>query len=112
QTIRLHPDAVRAWGLKTTEVQKAPPPAPLRLRGALLLDTDYLARVRSRFGGEVVDIGDAGGASLLDRSADSGPIVLGARVRADQLLAVVWSKDLGEKKSELADALSRLRFDE
>src|SRR5262249_50488435 len=27
------------------------------------------------------------------------------------LLAVVWSKDLGEKKSELVDALSKLRLD-
>lgn len=113
-TIRLQPGAVRAAGLKTTEVQKAPPPAPLLLRGALLLDTDYLARVRSRFSGEVAEIGDpeGTGTGLRDRSADSGPIVLGARVRAGQLLAVVWSKDLGEKKSELADALSRLRLDE
>jgi cobalt-zinc-cadmium efflux system membrane fusion protein len=113
-TMRLHPDDVRALGLKTIEVQQAPPPAPLRFRGALLLDTDYLARVRSRFSGEVVEVGNPEGTAtgLPDHSADSGPIVVGARVRANQLLAVVLSKDLGEKKSELADALSRLRLDE
>jgi cobalt-zinc-cadmium efflux system membrane fusion protein len=33
----------------------------------------------------------------------------GDRVKEGQLLAVVWSKDLGEKKSELVDALSQLR---
>ena len=32
--------------------------------------------------------------------------------REGQLLAVVWSKDLGEKKSELVDAVSKLRADE
>ena len=39
-------------------------------------------------------------------------VQLGDRVVQDQLLAVVWSKDLGEKKSELVDALSQLRLDQ
>src|SRR6202030_814787 len=34
------------------------------------------------------------------------------RVEKDQLLAVVWSKDLGEKKSELVDAILHRRLDE
>src|SRR5262249_52738913 len=36
---------------------------------------------------------------------------LGDRVRKGQLLAVVWSKEFGEKKSQLIDALSQLRLD-
>src|SRR5262249_23921982 len=36
----------------------------------------------------------------------------GAHVRKDQLLAVVWSKELGEKKSELVDALTQLALDQ
>src|SRR5262249_27058262 len=40
------------------------------------------------------------------------PLRVGDRIRKGQLLAIVWSKDLGEKKSELVDALSRLRADE
>jgi cobalt-zinc-cadmium efflux system membrane fusion protein len=36
---------------------------------------------------------------------------VGDRVKKGDLLAVVWSKDLGEKKSELVDALSKLRAD-
>ena len=37
---------------------------------------------------------------------------VGDRVSKDQLLAVVWSRELGEKKSELVDGLSQLRVDE
>ncbi len=33
-------------------------------------------------------------------------------MEAGQLLAVIWSKDLGEKKSEMIDALSRLALDQ
>src|SRR6202043_2092231 len=37
---------------------------------------------------------------------------LGDKVTEGQLLAVVWCKDLGEKKSELVDAVSRLHLDQ
>src|SRR5262249_41733426 len=40
------------------------------------------------------------------------PITTGDKVSEGQLLAVVWSKDLGEKKSELVDALSQLKLDQ
>src|SRR5205085_6700849 len=100
-TVRLPPEAVGRLGLTTCEVRAAPPPPPLQLPGTLLLDANHLARVRSRFAGEVVEVGPPGGA-----------VRLGGKVKKEQLLAVVWSKDLGEKKSELADALSRLRLDE
>src|SRR5262249_17887412 len=40
------------------------------------------------------------------------PLRFGDGVRKGQLLAVVWSKDLGEKKSELVDAVSRLKLDQ
>ena len=35
----------------------------------------------------------------------------GDKVHKNQVLAVVWSKDVGEKKSELIDALSKLAID-
>jgi cobalt-zinc-cadmium efflux system membrane fusion protein len=40
------------------------------------------------------------------------PIAFGRPVRRGQMLAVIWSQDLGEKKSELIDALSQQRVDE
>ncbi|MFO1021784.1 MAG: efflux RND transporter periplasmic adaptor subunit [Planctomycetales bacterium] len=39
------------------------------------------------------------------------PLRYGDAVKKDQLLAVVWSKEIGEKKSELVDAISKLRLD-
>src|SRR5207237_6482748 len=40
------------------------------------------------------------------------PLRFGDKVEKEQILAVVWSKDLGEKKSELVAGLSQLRLDE
>src|SRR5439155_25050206 len=60
-----------------------------------------LFRVHTRFAGEVVELG----------SIKGKPVRHGDKVEKDQLLAVIWSKDLGEKKSELVDALSKLRID-
>ena len=39
-------------------------------------------------------------------------IGFGRHVYQGQVLAVIWSRDLGEKKSELVDGLSQLRVDE
>jgi cobalt-zinc-cadmium efflux system membrane fusion protein len=71
-------------------------------QGRLALDNNLLTRVRSAFAGDVVELGRTGERPL--RQFD--PVTKG------QLLAVVRSKDLGEKKSELIDALSKLRTDE
>jgi cobalt-zinc-cadmium efflux system membrane fusion protein len=66
-----------------------------------------LARVHSRFAGEVVEIGHP-----VDRPDSTTALRVGDHVRQGDLLAVVWSKDLGEKKSELVDALAQLRSTE
>lgn len=74
-------------------------------QGVLALDNDRLSRVHPRFGGEVVEIG---------KSTDGSDPTLhvGERVQAGDLLAVVWSTELGRKKSELVDALTKLRSEE
>ena len=79
----------------------------LKLDGTLFPDPSQVARVHSRFAGEVMSIGPAApGASY------SPPLRFGDHVEKGQLLAVVWCKDLGEKKSELVDSLLQLRLDE
>ncbi len=110
-TIRIAPSAVEAIQLKTTAVVQAPPPDPLRLPGSLGLDPNLLVPVHSRFPGEVaqmatVDVpnGDGKPTQRLIRYGDS--------VKQGQILAVIWSKDIGEKKSELVDSLSRLDLDQ
>jgi membrane fusion protein, heavy metal efflux system len=110
--VRVPAGVVKKLGLRTSEVKKATQPRPLPpLSGSLALDTNYLSRVHSRFAGEVVLIGDTA-----DRDAGPPtpirPLRYGDRVEKGQLLAIIWSKDLGEKKSELVDALSRLRLDQ
>jgi membrane fusion protein, heavy metal efflux system len=74
-------------------------------QGVLALDSDRLSRVHSRFAGEVVEVG---------RSTDGSdpPLRVGERVQSGDLLAVVWSTELGKKKSELVDALTKLRAEE
>ncbi len=90
---------------------------PIRLpplQGVLAVDNNSLARVRTRFAGEVLSVGREASrtsTSALDSFSPAFPRV-GDSVRTGDLLAVVLSKDLGEKKSELVDALSKLRADQ
>ena len=82
------------------------PSEPIRIppfQGTLALDSNSLQRVHARFAGEVVSMESKSGAPA---------VRVGDKVAKGQLLAVVWSKDLGEKKSELVDAVSKLRADE
>jgi cobalt-zinc-cadmium efflux system membrane fusion protein len=104
------PAAKETLGVRTTEVKKSTQPRLLELNGSLAPDTDKLLPVRSRFPGEVMEIG-----KVADRTAGNQTtqrdVGNGDLVEKDQLLAVVWSKDLGLTKSQLLDALSKLRLD-
>ena len=63
-----------------------------------------MVRVHSRFPGEVVSIGtfEPGGGA----KGEPRPLRVGDHVSRGQLLAVIWSKEVGEKKSDLVNALS------
>ena len=91
-------------GIRTDVVHESPPPQPLRLPGSLFLDPNRLIHVHSRFSGEVVVIGQ------IHDGERPRPLRYGDRVTKGQLLATVWSKEIGEKKSELVDAISRLEI--
>ncbi len=112
-SIRLSSDGVKSLGIATTRVEPAPPPEPLRLSGSLLLDPSRLVRIHARFPGELVSLGmvpvEAGESG--PGKAELRPLRYGDKVAKDQLLAVVWSKDIGEKKSELIDAISKRDID-
>ena len=101
--IRLPKDVAARLGIQTEVVERSTAPLMLELSGTLMLDSDRLSHVRARFAGEIVELGGAEGKS---------PVGFGQRVRKGQLLAVIWSRDLGEKKSELIDGLSQLRVDQ
>jgi cobalt-zinc-cadmium efflux system membrane fusion protein len=110
-TISVPADVLHSLAVQTAPAIQATEHLPLVLRGSLAFDADRLVRVRSRFAGEVVEIGKTsegtGAFATVPR-----PLRHGDRVKKNELLAVVWSKDLGEKKSEYVDALSQLRVDQ
>ena len=118
----LVPDEVRrALGIlkgKTEQIALAELPTrklPLVMPGSTALDPARLIRVRVRFApAEVVEIG-----KIDDPHASPGlvpplcrDLQAGDPVKKGDLLAVLYSVDLGNKKNDLFDALSQLRLDE
>lgn len=102
-TLRLPPAVFETLGVRMVQAQPAGRHDHLTLAGSLFLDPNRLVHVHARFPGEVITIGSA--------EIEKRPLRLGDRVHPGQLLAVVWSKDVGEKKSDLVDALSQLYLD-
>jgi cobalt-zinc-cadmium efflux system membrane fusion protein len=103
-TIRFTETGLKTVGIETAQVRLAPPPEPVKLPGSILIDPNRLIRIHSRFSGELVSVGTAAGAPLRQ-------LRYGDRVEKGQLIAVVWSKDIGEKKSELVEAISKSALD-
>jgi membrane fusion protein, heavy metal efflux system len=115
-TVAIHGDVSASIGLDIAEVKKATRPRTMApLPGTLNLDSDRMPRVHARFPGEIVALGTTQGEESTEVKADAAasgrPLRFGDHVRKDQLLAVLWSKDLGEKKSEWIDAKSKLNLD-
>lgn len=102
-TLRLTGRDLASLNINVFTISDQPPPSRLRLPGVLTLDPNRFIRVHSRFPGEVRRVGTAAGKNR--------PLQYGDAVVAGQLLATIWSKDIGEKKSELVDALTREHFD-
>ncbi len=113
------PERLRAnMNLRTAVAAVRTRPIPLApFQGSLALDTERLARVHTRFAGELAEFATRADPVEPSFSAEPAasrlrPLRAGDAVRKGDLLAVVWSKDLGEKKSELVDGLSKLKADE
>ncbi len=119
-TLIVSDDVEATLGLTVAQVQPAVAPEPLKLDGELYLLSNSMTHVRSRFPGDVMEVGRAEYPPDAPHGAESPSVPpppperlkYGDYVRKGQLLAVVWSKDLGEKKSELVDGIARLRIDE
>jgi cobalt-zinc-cadmium efflux system membrane fusion protein len=110
------PERVReALGIKESIPAEPPKQArPLVMPGSTALDPARVMRVRTRFNAEVVEIRLVPDA---DRRNISGETIFremrpGDRVKKGDVLAVVWSIDVGSRKSDLVDALVQLRLDE
>jgi membrane fusion protein, heavy metal efflux system len=109
--IELPSEVIDRLGVITQPVETAVEPRSLELGGSLSFNPNRLGRVQARFAGEVIRLG-----TISERDAKGEvherDLRYGDAVTKGQILAVVLSKDLGEKKSELVDALVRLWFDE
>ena len=111
--IELSPKVVTLGGIKTVAATEPKEPRQLVPCASLAIDPNRLAHVHSRFGGQVVEIGkteDSQGS--LGAVPTKRPLTFTDHVSEGQRLAVLWSKDLGEKKSELVDAQARLQLDQ
>jgi cobalt-zinc-cadmium efflux system membrane fusion protein len=95
-------EVTAGMGIRTAEaLPRGGKPRVLRLVGTLNYDTDQLFMVRSRFPGEVAEIG------AVKDGEKTRPLRSGDKVKKGQLLAVIWSKDVGEGKAVFMDALHR-----
>jgi membrane fusion protein, heavy metal efflux system len=110
-TLVVSEKAMKAIDLKTVLVKPAPEPDPLLLPGYLSVDPSKLIPVHSRFSGEVVHIGRIDARDANGKQA-SRFLRYGDPVKQGDVLAVVWSTDIGQKKSELVDALSKYVLDQ
>ena len=109
-TLQLTSEVVKALNMGSVPVQKVEEGQVLELTGSLAPDTDHLLPLRSRFAGEVVEIGEVHQGDP-ESIVSYRSVTTGDKVKKGQLLTVVWCKDLGEKKSELVDAISHLTLD-
>ncbi len=102
--LRLPEAVIRSMRLSSEPAVASTGDFSLRLTGQLMLDPSRLVHVNTRFDGEVMRIEE----SMTGESKKAGTLRVGDRVKKGQLLAVIWSKEIGEKKSDLVDALSQL----
>jgi cobalt-zinc-cadmium efflux system membrane fusion protein len=106
-SVRLPQEMVAKVGLKVAEVKTRPAlkPTVLELPGSTALDPEKLLRIHARFApAEVVEIGKLEWANRELRVGD--------KVKEGQLLAVVFSADVAQKKGDLFNAVVQLKLDE
>jgi cobalt-zinc-cadmium efflux system membrane fusion protein len=107
--LRLTEEAVKGLGVAPVAAKKANQPRPLPPQiGTLNYDNDRLFSIRSRFPGEVAEIKQI--EEDTTGSPTRRPLRFGDKVQQGETLAVLWSRDLGEKKAALVDALCSLRL--
>jgi cobalt-zinc-cadmium efflux system membrane fusion protein len=109
--LRLSADVIESLDVQVAAARQAPKTEPLVLAGSLFLDSSHLAVVHTRFTGEVVSVAEVPETDLgkvgEPRVIKMRQIRAGDFVKKNDVLAVIWSKEIGEKKSDLVESLSR-----
>ena len=122
ETIRPEPEfldlssqIVQAMQLKTTIAKVPRFSKVLHLRGSLAIDSNRISHVHARFPGQIVELATVKGLRSQQTRSSTPParqLQNFDEVEQGVPLAVIWSKDLGEKKSQLAVSLAKLRVDQ
>jgi cobalt-zinc-cadmium efflux system membrane fusion protein len=106
--LRVNAEAIKATEIKSVEVKPALEPRPLPSQAGLVqYDSEHLFPIRARFPGEIGEF-----LKVIESTGPTQyrPIRFGDRVKQGDVLAVIWSKDLGEKKAALVDAIVNLEL--
>jgi cobalt-zinc-cadmium efflux system membrane fusion protein len=120
-TILVHEEARDALGIRQNKVDRAAvarvptETRPLVLSGSTAFDPALLTRIRIRFTpAEVVKIAQVPDELARDqgRHTEYRELRSGDQVQKGDLIAVVYSVDVGQKKNDLIDALVQLKLDE
>jgi len=113
-TIHIPKSLLTSSRFAVAPVSDSPAPAPLRLPGTLVLDPNRYVRIHSLFSGHVVKFGLKGDMSKTSERLPNTPergLRPGDVVQKGQILAVIWSKDIGNMKTDLVNQMSKLRSD-
>ena len=78
----------------------------MMLPGSLALDPNRIWHMRAQFSARVMEL-----KTVSDSGTGKREIHTCDKVKEGEVLAVLWSADVGSKKSDLADALVQLRLD-
>jgi cobalt-zinc-cadmium efflux system membrane fusion protein len=112
--IEVLPRVVELNGIRTAKVTRPSRPRKLELRGQLNFDPDGLMHVHARFPGQIIELAqieEPNAALSTETVKTMRDISFMDHVIKGGELGVLWSKELGEKKSELVSSLIRLRVD-
>ena len=106
--LRLTKEAFDGLRITTAKVETPTEPRPLPPQfGTINYDNDRLFILKSRFAGEVAVLKEKVEPAI---PTASRTLRYGDRFEQGDLLAVVWSKDLGTQKAALVDAVCALRL--
>ena len=115
--LKLSKVAIESLDLKPVDVEAARKPIPLPpMIGTINYDNERLFSIKPRFTGEIAEIRSVEDqAEVKINGFDTykpcqRPIKFGDKVKQGDVLAVIWSRDLGEKKAALVDAIVNLRL--
>ena len=111
QGLKLSKEAIDSLGLKPTEAVRAVKERPIPpLIGTVNYDNERLFVLGPRFAGAIEEIKQVPDSEYPQGPKKARPIRYGDRIEQGDTLAVLWSRDLGEKKAALVDAICALNL--